>query len=285
MYNSIFTRNIQYLVTVSKKQNISLAAKHLYVSQAAVSLGIKALEQNLGVPLIIRSKGCEKVILTDKAKEIVALIERQQNEYENVLSNEHQVTLKIAAIPYFAQNYLIPLLQKLELLPFVKIFQVNSSKAENAILNEKIDMAFFSSQKTPATKKNYIYPIFREQIAIVGLKRKFSKIEMINSIEDLKQFPLITGNDPNRVDWFNSLDDTSGRYWSDNTYSTKSLILNGCGIAVFQLEYFTPEELAKISIAKIRPSGNEMKLYGVLSQRLEGKKEEWAKKIITNLKK
>ena len=41
--------------TVAKHKSFSKAAKELYISQSAVSQAIKNLEQNIGIPLFIRS--------------------------------------------------------------------------------------------------------------------------------------------------------------------------------------------------------------------------------------
>lgn len=49
-------KRIQYLLTVAQEQNITTAAKKLYISQPALSRMILDLEQELGTPLFIRER-------------------------------------------------------------------------------------------------------------------------------------------------------------------------------------------------------------------------------------
>ncbi len=50
-------RLIQYLLAVEEEQNITLAAKKLYISQPALSRMILDLERRIGTPLFVRDRG------------------------------------------------------------------------------------------------------------------------------------------------------------------------------------------------------------------------------------
>ncbi len=50
-------RLVQYLLTVEEEQNITSAAKKLYISQPALSRMILDLERSLGTPLFVRDRG------------------------------------------------------------------------------------------------------------------------------------------------------------------------------------------------------------------------------------
>ena len=50
-------RLVQYLLTVEEEQNITCAAKKLYISQPALSRMILDLERSLGTPLFVRDCG------------------------------------------------------------------------------------------------------------------------------------------------------------------------------------------------------------------------------------
>lgn len=50
-------KQIQYLLKVAKEQNITAAARELYISQPALSRMILELEHSLGTPLFIRDRG------------------------------------------------------------------------------------------------------------------------------------------------------------------------------------------------------------------------------------
>ena len=57
MEHMINERLVQYLLTVEEEQNITCAAKKLYISQPALSRMILDLERSLGTPLFVRDRG------------------------------------------------------------------------------------------------------------------------------------------------------------------------------------------------------------------------------------
>lgn len=57
MEHMINERLVQYLLTVEEEQNITSAAKKLYISQPALSRMILDLERSLGTPLFVRDRG------------------------------------------------------------------------------------------------------------------------------------------------------------------------------------------------------------------------------------
>lgn len=91
-------RVLQYFLAVAREQSISGAAKSLNLSQPTLSTQLKALEEELGKPLLIRgTKGSRKVTLTEegmllrkRAEEIVELAERTRIDIQSsdVLAGE-----------------------------------------------------------------------------------------------------------------------------------------------------------------------------------------------------
>ena len=81
-------RVLQYFLTVAREQSISSAALSLHISQPALSTQLKALEKELGKPLLIRgTKGSRKVTLTEegmilrkRAEEILSLVHKTEAE-------------------------------------------------------------------------------------------------------------------------------------------------------------------------------------------------------------
>lgn len=88
-------RVLQYFLAVAREQSISGAAKSLHLSQPTLSTQLKALEEELGKPLLIRgSKGSRKVTLTEegmvlrkRAQEILELVQKTESEIQ--LSDEN----------------------------------------------------------------------------------------------------------------------------------------------------------------------------------------------------
>ncbi len=81
-------RVLHYFLAVAREQSISAAAKSLHLSQPTLSTQLRALEQELGKPLLVRgSKGSRKVTLTEegmllrkRAEEILELVRKTENE-------------------------------------------------------------------------------------------------------------------------------------------------------------------------------------------------------------
>ena len=84
-------RVLQYFLAIAREQSISLAAKSLHLSQPTLSRQIKALEQELGKQLFVRSNKTitlteEGMLLRKRAEEITQLINKTKEEI--TLSNE-----------------------------------------------------------------------------------------------------------------------------------------------------------------------------------------------------
>lgn len=68
--------DIETFLMLVKTRNITKTAENLYVSQPTVSHRLKLLEEELGVPLLIRKKGYKKVELTPKGEEFIVIAQR-----------------------------------------------------------------------------------------------------------------------------------------------------------------------------------------------------------------
>ena len=105
-------QQLKYAQALAKEGNYGRAAKNLGISQPALSLQIKKLEQELGFVIIDRSKKkvsiTEKgVIFLDRAKLLIN--ESQQlKSLAHKLNDEYRGNLKIGIIPTLAP-YLLPL--------------------------------------------------------------------------------------------------------------------------------------------------------------------------------
>jgi len=80
-------RVLQYFLTVVQEENISRAADVLHITQPTLSRQISQLEEELGAQLFIRGKHLELtdagVMLRHRAEEVVSLIGKIENEFEN----------------------------------------------------------------------------------------------------------------------------------------------------------------------------------------------------------
>ena len=81
-------RVLHYFLAVAREQSISAAAQSLHLTQPTLSTQLKALEEELGKQLLVRStKGSRKVTLTEegmilrkRAEEILTLVNKAEEE-------------------------------------------------------------------------------------------------------------------------------------------------------------------------------------------------------------
>ena len=110
---------LRYIVAVAQELNFRRAAEKAFISQPALSLAIKKLEQELGVSIFERGKG--EVYLTPVGQKIVEQAQRTLEEAEQIRTiaglGQDQLTgpLRLGII-YTVCPYLLP-----ELVPALKV--------------------------------------------------------------------------------------------------------------------------------------------------------------------
>lgn len=92
---------IETFLTVTETQNISQAAKKLFVSQSTVSHRIVSLERELGFSLLLRTRGERFVSLTLKGEEFIEIAKKWKNLWNETSlwkEEEASVKLKVAGV-------------------------------------------------------------------------------------------------------------------------------------------------------------------------------------------
>lgn len=103
-------KQLRAFVTVAKYQSFAQAGEHLHISQPALSLTIKALEDNLGGALLTRTT--RSVSLTPEGEVLLPLARRllaDWDDTEEMLRQRFTLQLgrvSVAAMPAFAGNLL-----------------------------------------------------------------------------------------------------------------------------------------------------------------------------------
>ncbi|MCE1114574.1 MULTISPECIES: LysR family transcriptional regulator [Pseudomonas] len=103
-------KQLRAFITVAKYQSFAQAGEHLHVSQPALSLTIKALEDNLGGALLTRTT--RSVSLTPEGEVLLPLARRllaDWDDTEEMLRQRFTLQLgrvSVAAMPSFAGNLL-----------------------------------------------------------------------------------------------------------------------------------------------------------------------------------
>jgi DNA-binding transcriptional LysR family regulator len=160
-------RELQYVVSIAKQQNITRASEEVFVSQPTLSTFVQNLEKKLGQPLFRRLGN--KFLLTyageryvEKAKIILGMKKELDQELADILK-KNIGELKIA-FPIMRGTYMLPCTLPVfrEEFPGVRVSvkEADSATLEAMILEGEIDLAFFT---LPIRHPDIVYDIIKEE--------------------------------------------------------------------------------------------------------------------------
>ena len=151
MDNGISLDSYKIFCTVVKTGNMSAAAKELYISQPAVSMAVKQLEEKLGSPLLIRTtKGVrptpEGEVLYVYLERALSMIETAEHKYLEMARLE-KGEIRIGASDIVIGGYLMAFIENFSYrYPDVRIKVTNKTTNESLRLLKSgaIDMCFIN---------------------------------------------------------------------------------------------------------------------------------------------
>ena len=199
---------LKYFAEVARAHSIAIASEKLFVTQPAISIAIKNLEEELGCVLFIRSKN--GIQLTDmgtqllesvesilkEERNIYHIIERNNRTEEDILCGD--VTIEIAPVLLysFLGNMIIQLLKANDNL-HITVNESVSSRVLDAVMNGKSDIGFSILKEETVTpqlleesglcmKKLYSEKMYVLAHKKYGLGRKKSLV-----FEDIDKLPFV----------------------------------------------------------------------------------------------
>jgi DNA-binding transcriptional LysR family regulator len=174
-------KQIQYFETVCKQKSFSKAAEELTLTQQCISKNIQHLEQELGVPLFVRTSN--GVMLTEEGHyfhEQAAIILQTQNDillHFFELQNQNKSTLKIGVSHglslFFDENFFLGFQQKYPEIEMTVLDLWNPQTEEN-VINHTIDAGFtlapiqYTELCVEHIKKEPLYCIVNENHRFAG---------------------------------------------------------------------------------------------------------------------
>lgn len=164
-------RYMKYAYAVYKEKSFTAAAKKLYISQPALSLTVRKLEETLGYPVFQRNG--KYVTLTPPGEKYIRAVEeilRIQGDLEQELDDMrllHRGTLRVGCSTVIS-NYVLPSVLKkyMEAYPQLRVeVRVESSQSLGPLLEQgEVDLVIDNTQ---TQRKEFCYvPLFTEQILI-----------------------------------------------------------------------------------------------------------------------
>lgn len=182
---------------VAKNESISAAANILYISQPAITMQIKKLEEQLGISLFTRTK--HGVILTDEGKILFDYVKsgiESITNGENVLSNLKNLDsgiIRIGASTTVCRHVVMPYLEKFhENYPNIEIQIVNNltSTLIKDLRNGNLDILFLNMPSN-GNKDLKVLPIVDVNDIFVGNKKYYDLTNGKILLKDLINYPLI----------------------------------------------------------------------------------------------
>ena len=175
MANLSSLRQLQYFVTLSEKLNFTRAAKACYVTQSMLSVGLRELEDVLGVRLVERDR--QTVLMTptgiEVAKRARAILVAAQDLVEVAAASRALMTglLRLGVIPTIAPFLLPPSLRLLrERYPQLQLALREDLTANllSRLEDGKLDLALIALPY--ATGNLLVEPLIDDDLLIVGRK-------------------------------------------------------------------------------------------------------------------
>lgn len=150
--------HLKYFTEVAHRKSFSKAARHLHISQSAISRTIKALEDELGVVLFLRN--AKAVELTDAgaiflnhAKRSVFIFEHLKNDFENEFKLE-QGSIHIGLPPITDAQvfaHLLGAFKRMYPQIDIELYEYGSKKVEIAVQEGLTDLGIICTEP----KKDY----------------------------------------------------------------------------------------------------------------------------------
>lgn len=242
---------------------MSEAALRLGMTQSALSIAIKKLEDELKCRLFERHP--HGIRLTPKGQVFYVELLKQKKSLERTLpasvSDSHVHTVRMGAVPHFADHYLFPLLKKKSFDQVnVQILCDLSLTAIQAVEERSLDFAFVSWTKEPRGVE--FIRIGEDPFAIVGLKSKFQRIQKMQSIEELEREPWVHFPRP-QYDWKDALPSNKSGFITRDIHSFRNIILGGYAIGYIQTLAFKKEERKLLVSAGLKPKHSDVAFYAV----------------------
>ncbi|MFG1344175.1 LysR family transcriptional regulator [Xanthobacter autotrophicus DSM 431] len=190
----MFMRQLQYLVAVSREGHFGRAAEACRVSQPTLSAGIRRLEEELGLPLVIRSH--RFLGLTLEGERVLAWAQRMVADYKGLrqelsdASDGLSGTLRLGVIP--AAIPAMPALVNGFCTHYphvrVQLLSLPSTAIQRGLDELEIDagVTYFDSEPLSRVRR---VPLYEERYVFVTAAPEFADVEAI-SWADAAEHPL-----------------------------------------------------------------------------------------------
>ena len=261
---NITLQQLKGFVTVARLLSFSKAARRTYVSQPAISLQIKALEEQLGAPLFERSGG-SKIRLTEKgemlrdiAEPLVHELQSLKKRFNEMQEAEVKGPLRIATHSS-VMMYLLPDVIKefKERFPACVLSVLNRGRQDivSMLENDEVDIGITSLTDIPKAINYEVFARFKR--LLIAPKRHPLSIKARISLQDIAGTPLLLppkgSNTRAVVDRAFAGQGLSYSLAMETTgkHATKAYVEMGLGISIMNEFYATKDDRKTLFICDV----------------------------------
>ena len=221
----------------ARQLSFTRAAEELFVTQAAISHQIKALEDNLGIKLFMRKN--RSLLLTEEGQsyylDIKDVFNALHDATERLLARGAKGAITVSLQPSFAIQWLVPRLNTFNLLhPDIDVRIKAVDQPENS-LTEDVDLAIYYGRGR--WKGIHAEQLHTEYLIPVCSPLLLSGTKPLSLIDDLANHTLL--HDASRRDWkrwFKYVDFKGGNVNHGPIFSHSAMVLqaaiHGQGVAL-----------------------------------------------------
>lgn len=194
-------RHIRAFLAVARIGNFTRAASELHVSQSALTVQIKQLEDSLGVSLFDRGK--RRVALTDAGRDVLGPLERILVDTESIVSRTRELTslrrglVTMAVLPSLAARIVPKAIQKFtKMYPgvVVRIRDIVAEKIIEVVKKEEVDFGI-SNRLRPDKELKTSLLLTDRLCAFVSRNHLLAKQETMTLIDLAAHQLIVTGRD------------------------------------------------------------------------------------------
>ncbi|MDQ4419193.1 LysR substrate-binding domain-containing protein [Sphingobium sp. DEHP117] len=235
---------LEAFIQVARLGSVKAAAEELALSTPALSRRIQSLERYVGRPLFDRKHQALEINADGTAllNEIAPALDSIAVSVDKLISGGNQLRLRLAVLPLFASQRLLPILGELrQAFPQLHI-DIETTPLAITRLGEGIDAAIILSRDPDPTL--HVHDLGRESAFLVG-GRDHLRAHPVNRPEDLASHTLLIHRDmPTLFDeWKQAMGVPQLEPASIDTFDSGPLMLEaaaqGLGIAAMLASHFT----------------------------------------------
>ena len=248
-------RSLKYFTVVAQELNITRAAEKLNMSQPPLSNQLKALEEELGVTLLIRGKRHLQLteagnLLLRRANQILELADKTRQELADLkdgLSGTISIGIVEGRAPFLVSRWISGFREEFPRIQY-SLWNGSSDDVLDRLYRGLVDIAVIAAPYD--TEHLEGFQVGREPwVAIIPAGHPLAKVEGKQiSLFSLAGEPLIVPSRKSRVDairkWFREIGEEPNIICEMSNYlDAVALSERGVGISIFPQTTYTPNAL------------------------------------------